>query len=285
MVSPLPSGTAGCPDDTAGAVSRSSPKTAGPRSHSSSGVSNHSSVESWLTGTRGRRERGGTFVGILLGIVIGLAIAVATALLVTRTTLPFVGSAAKADKSGAAATAPATAAVPDAPKPQVAVAPGDVPDPNRSAASRQRPAPGQPPVERREVATVTAPPATPSQQVLPPAGVAPAIVAGATASAPIRMATPTAPPSAPAPQAAVASTERGATYLLQAGAFRGPDDADAMKLRLALMGLEAQIVTADVNGTTLHRVRVGPYDGLDAMNRARARLAENGVEATVLRQR
>jgi cell division protein FtsN len=32
-------------------------------------------------------------------------------------------------------------------------------------------------------------------------------------------------------------------------------------------------------------VRVGPYEGLDAMNRARARLAENGVEATVLRQR
>ena len=35
------------------------------------------------------------------------------------------------------------------------------------------------------------------------------------------------------------------TYLLQAGAFRGAEDADAMKLRLALMGLEAQIVTAD----------------------------------------
>jgi cell division protein FtsN len=89
----------------------------------------------------------------------------------------------------------------------------------------------------------------------------------------------------PAPQAAVVSTDRGATYLLQAGAFRGPEDADAMKLRLALMGLEAQIVTAEVSGTTLYRVRVGPYAGLDAMTRARTRLAENGVEATVLRQR
>ena len=58
-----------------------------------------------------------------------------------------------------------------------------------------------------------------------------------------------------------------------------------MKAELALMGLEAQIVSADVNGATLHRVRVGPYGGLDAMNRARSRLAENGIEATVLRQR
>jgi cell division protein FtsN len=95
----------------------------------------------------------------------------------------------------------------------------------------------------------------------------------------------TQPGAVPAPQAALAGTERGATYLLQAGAFRGPEDADAMKLRLALMGLEAQIVTAEVSGTTLYRVRVGPYAGLDAMTKARTRLAENGVEATVLRQR
>ena len=58
-----------------------------------------------------------------------------------------------------------------------------------------------------------------------------------------------------------------------------------MKLRLALMGLEAQVVTAEISGATLYRVRVGPYAGLDAMTRARTRLAENGVEATVLRQR
>lgn len=284
MPSPLPAGTVDRADEAACVASRSVP-VAPPQGSCASGVSDYSRVSAYSARLRRKRETGGTVVGILLGIVIGLAIAVATALFVTRTTLPFVGPAAKADKAGSAAPAPATAAVPDAPKPQVAVAPGDVPDPNRSAASRQRAAPGQPPVERREVATVTTTPATPPQQVLPQSGVAPAIAAGATASAPIRMATPAAPPSTPAPQAAAASTERGATYLLQAGAFRRPDDADAMKLRLALMGLEAQIVTADVNGTTLHRVRVGPYEGLDSMNRARARLAENGVEATVLRQR
>ena len=85
--------------------------------------------------------------------------------------------------------------------------------------------------------------------------------------------------------AGVTAGDNPAVYLLQAGAYRSPNEAESMKARLALMGFETQVVTADVNGSTLHRVRVGPYSGLDAMNRARARLAENGVEATVLRQR
>ena len=246
-----------------------------------------------------RSQRGGTTIGILIGIVLGLAIAVVTALFVTKTTLPFVGQSVRsADKPGVTAPVPATAAVPEAPKPQVPVADGDVPDPNRTAATRQRAAPGQAPLERREIATVNAAPPplpqpAPSAQVGVPS--AAAITPGATvapggnAQAPIRAATPSVPAAAsgpvPAPQASVATADRGATYLLQAGAFRGVDDADAMKLRLALMGLEAQVVTAEISGTTLYRVRVGPYSGLDAMTRARARLSENGVEATVVRQR
>jgi len=270
------------------------------------------------------RQSGGTTLGILVGIVLGLAIAVVTALLVTKTSLPFIGPSAKSGDKATVSTAaaPPTGTVPEAPKPQVPVAPGDLPDPNRTAAARQRVTPGQAPAERREIATVNAtvpavpapPGASPQAPLSPPAvvgggtvrpvvipGSAPgAGIAGSAGSAgegqaPIRAAVPSNPGAAsstlpsvgavPAPQAAVVSTDRGATYLLQAGAFRGPEDADAMKLRLALMGLEAQIVTAEVSGTTLYRVRVGPYAGLDAMTRARTRLAENGVEATVLRQR
>ena len=39
----------------------------------------------------GRRERGGTLVGLLIGVVLGLAIAVATAMFVTRASVPFIG--------------------------------------------------------------------------------------------------------------------------------------------------------------------------------------------------
>ncbi|HLS55556.1 MAG TPA: SPOR domain-containing protein [Zeimonas sp.] len=102
---------------------------------------------------------------------------------------------------------------------------------------------------------------------------------------------PAAPPAA-APSAAVPSQppvdarpDDRASYLLQAGAFRASSDAEAMKAKLALIGFEARILTADVNGQAMYRVRIGPYAQLDAMNRARARLAENGIEASVVRQR
>jgi cell division protein FtsN len=58
-----------------------------------------------------------------------------------------------------------------------------------------------------------------------------------------------------------------------------------MKAKLALVGFEARIVTAEVNGVTFYRVRVGPYAQIEDMNRARGRLAENGIEASVVRQR
>jgi cell division protein FtsN len=75
------------------------------------------------------------------------------------------------------------------------------------------------------------------------------------------------------------------SYLLQAGAFKGQEDAESMKVKLALIGFEARIVTAEVNGTTFYRVRVGPYGQIEDMNRARSRLAENGIEASVVRSR
>ena len=73
-------------------------------------------------------------------------------------------------------------------------------------------------------------------------------------------------------------------YLLQAGAFRSSPEAENMKVRLALIGFEAQVSDVRVDGRTLYRVRIGPYAQPDAMNRARARLAENGIEVSVVRQ-
>ena len=58
-----------------------------------------------------------------------------------------------------------------------------------------------------------------------------------------------------------------------------------MKAKLAFIGFEARVVAAEVNGQTMHRVRIGPYAQLDDMNKARTRLAENGIEASVVRAR
>lgn len=103
-----------------------------------------------------------------------------------------------------------------------------------------------------------------------------------TASPPVAAPSPGAAPPATAPEA---KADDRASYLLQAGAFRSSSDADAMKAKLALIGFEARVLTAEVNGQAMYRVRIGPYAQLDTMNRARARLAENGVEASVVRQR
>lgn len=103
---------------------------------------------------------------------------------------------------------------------------------------------------------------------------------GGAAPPPVASTAPAVPPAATPDEA-----RSDASYLLQAGAFRSSSDAEAMKVKLALIGFEARVINAEVNGQTLYRVRVGPYAQLDAMNRARARLAENGIEASVVRQR
>jgi cell division protein FtsN len=57
-----------------------------------------------------------------------------------------------------------------------------------------------------------------------------------------------------------------------------------LRARVALTGFEVAVVQADIDGVTWHRVRLGPFARLDDLNRARARLAEAGIEGSVIRQ-
>jgi cell division protein FtsN len=68
------------------------------------------------------------------------------------------------------------------------------------------------------------------------------------------------------------------TYVVQAGAFPEFADADAVKARLALLGIVAEIQSAEADGRRFHRVRIGPIDDLDQLNRLRARLRQNRIE-------
>lgn len=70
-------------------------------------------------------------------------------------------------------------------------------------------------------------------------------------------------------------------YQLQAGAFRDMRDADAMKARIALAGLQARVEPAEVNGTTMYRVRLGPYATARELEEAKRQLASNGVPDTL----
>ena len=84
----------------------------------------------------------------------------------------------------------------------------------------------------------------------------------------------------------VEPSEAGDTYLLQVGSFRLREEAERLKASLALLGLEANLQTVSVNGEeTWHRVRVGPYRNVKALNEARQQLRDNQYDAMVLKIR
>lgn len=212
--------------------------------------------------------RGITLYGVVLGLLLGLAAAVAVALFVTQVPMPFTDKASRKDP---------TVLLPDV---------RDAPDPNQSLHGRTETVPG---TGVNPSATPPAPPAkapgTESDnlgdliarlgQQTPPAP------AESQVATPKQVATPS-PPVAPAPPPQSAGKQ--GTYYLQAGAFRSTSDAEAMKARLLMLGMSAQIEAAQINGTTLHRVRVGPFQGLDEMNKARSRLGSEKIETSVVRQ-
>ncbi|HUX23505.1 MAG TPA: SPOR domain-containing protein [Burkholderiales bacterium] len=73
-------------------------------------------------------------------------------------------------------------------------------------------------------------------------------------------------------------------YLLQVGSFQNPADADNLKAQLALIGVEASVEPVELpDKGTQYRVRVGPYSKLDEINRVRQTLAQNGIEASLVR--
>jgi cell division protein FtsN len=85
--------------------------------------------------------------------------------------------------------------------------------------------------------------------------------------------------------AAAAAVDDGTRYVLQAGAFKTPEDADAMRARLAMLGLDARVFPVEQGGTTLYRVRLGPYGQIDDINRIRKTLATNNIDAQVIRMK
>lgn len=74
------------------------------------------------------------------------------------------------------------------------------------------------------------------------------------------------------------------TYFIQAGSFQNPAEADNLKAKLALLGLQASVEPANLpDRGTWYRVRLGPYARLGDIDRVRQTLAQNGVEAQMVR--
>jgi cell division protein FtsN len=96
----------------------------------------------------------------------------------------------------------------------------------------------------------------------------------------------------PAPEKPPRDGKKGSTagsreaFFLQAGAFQNAPDADNLKARLALLGIEASIETTVVPEKGVwHRVRIGPYTSVEELNRTRDTLKQNGVQTTLIKAR
>lgn len=76
------------------------------------------------------------------------------------------------------------------------------------------------------------------------------------------------------------------SFYLQAGAFQNAPDADNLKARLALLGMQASIQTTTLPDRGVwHRVRIGPYANVEELNRTRDALKKNGIDTTLIKVR
>ncbi|SEK33659.1 SPOR domain-containing protein [Nitrosovibrio tenuis] len=73
-------------------------------------------------------------------------------------------------------------------------------------------------------------------------------------------------------------------YFLQAGSFQNASDADNLKAKLAMLGVEAtvQAITLPEKGVW-HRVRVGPFTNIDDIKQVRGSLQQNGVQSSLIK--
>jgi cell division protein FtsN len=216
------------------------------------------------------KQSGGTILGFIFGLIVGLGVAVGVAMVINRTPVPFLNKLGKQDK------------IPE-------LTPGQSADPNKPLYGNKGPA--------KEAAKDFAKDAdaAPAADADKPGPVKPAEKPKAAdkpepKSADSKPAEPKAPDNkaADGKDAKTAAAKADAVeekwiYYLQAGAFREQADAESTKAKLALAGFEAGISERPSDNGPLYRVRIGPFNQVEAMNRARVKLSDNGVDVAVIR--
>ncbi len=226
---------------------------------------------------------GGTLIGFAVGLLVGLAAALAVAVYVTRVPVPFVDRGLSRSAEDDAKEAERNKgwnpnrAVSGAPAAGTAPPPAAAPAPGSEGAISVPPADGR-----------TLPPAGTAAKDpigdlvnsrLGQPGAAPAPAAGSNTTAAAR-------PGAASPAAAGAEPAVGAdpfTYFVQAGAFRNPDEAEAQRARLAMLGISANIDEREQSGRTVYRVRVGPFAQKALADLTIEQLQVNKVDAALVR--
>jgi rare lipoprotein A len=189
-----------------------------------------------------------------------------------------VAEAAKRGQSGSVQLAAAVAAPPPrpappppplvtSPSPQFAAAPLPMTSPPPQFAAAPPPEPAPPPLREPppQVAMVAAPL---PQELAAPRAHWPSLITPAHAES--------LPPAAAAhPRATAMTGSTSGRIFIQAGAFAMPENAQRVRARIAALG-NVQVVPAQVNGSALYRVRVGPFTNEAEADRLLSKVVDSG---------
>lgn len=232
-----------------------------------------SSVPASRTPSPRHRGTGGTLLGVFIGLVLGLGLAAGVAYYLMRAGSPF----------------PVTTGARETPRDPAKLARSDKQDRPEPAADKPRfdfykilpgaeeskAAPDAKKSPDRLVAGEAKDKAAPKSAEKPPDK--PADKAAATATATDKLA-------AVAPAPATAASKPGDRFWLQAGSFTTEADAENLKARLAMSGWQANVQPGTLTDKTVRfRVRIGPYDNTDELNRIRTDLTRNGFDVAVIK--
>ena len=207
-------------------------------------------------------------LGLFIGIVVGLALAAAVAFYLTRGATPYQSTRQSRDSSREPAKelakpGRADGFAPDKPRFDFyRILPG-----NEEA--KIQPKPAERPADKSTAERAVSPDKADAKSA---SKADPRVTAKADAAA--------APPATPdaKPKAA------GDRFWLQAGSFATEADAEDLKARLAFSGWEASVQSATLPDKTVrYRVRLGPYDNTDALQRMKSDLAARGFDVAVIK--
>jgi cell division protein FtsN len=72
-------------------------------------------------------------------------------------------------------------------------------------------------------------------------------------------------------------------FMVQAGVFTDQDEANDMKARLALLGIDSQIKSQQKGGQVINKVIIGPFATDDEANEVLARLNDENIQGVVIK--
>lgn len=214
------------------------------------------------------KQRGGTLLGIIIGALLGLGAALAVAVYVTKVPVPFMnkGLVHSADNDAAEAKKNKDW------------------DPNASLAGKNPARPGA--VASGVVGTdspVAAASAAKGSKQAASAASADPLGDLAKAKSEAKPKAEARPDAKPDTLASAGSSADPFSYFIQAGAFRTPEDAEAQRAKLSLMGFQAKVTEREQSGRTVYRVRLGPFDKKDDADKTKEKLDGNAIETALVR--